>query len=141
MWYIDMYCALATGPPHCARHWGHKGPSKSLRQVNIMSSFVTVHACLVAQVYLTLCNSMDCSPPGSSVHEILQPRILEWAAISFSRGSSQPRDLLYSRRILYHLSYQASPITAYIPFFFLFGHAMAYGILVPQLEIKPVPLQ
>ena len=35
---------------------------------------------------------MDCSPPGSSVHEIFQARILEWVAISFSRGSSQPRD-------------------------------------------------
>ena len=40
-------------------------------------------------VSLTLCNSMDCSPP---VHGILQARILEWAAIPFSRGSSQPRD-------------------------------------------------
>ena len=35
---------------------------------------------------------MDCSPPGSSVHGILQARILEWVAISFSRGSSPPRD-------------------------------------------------
>ena len=35
---------------------------------------------------------MDCSPPGSSVYGILQARILEWVAISFSRGSSQPRD-------------------------------------------------
>ena len=35
---------------------------------------------------------MDCNPPGSSVHVILQARILEWVAISFSRGSSQPRD-------------------------------------------------
>ena len=35
---------------------------------------------------------MDYSPPGSSVHEIFQSRILEWVAISFSRGSSQPRD-------------------------------------------------
>ena len=34
----------------------------------------------------------DCSPPGSSVHGIFQVRILEWAAVSFSRGSSQPRD-------------------------------------------------
>jgi len=34
---------------------------------------------------------MDCSPPGSCVHEIFQARILEWVAISFSRGSSQPR--------------------------------------------------
>ena len=35
---------------------------------------------------------MDCSPPGSSVHGIFQARVLEWVAISFSRGSSQPRD-------------------------------------------------
>ena len=40
----------------------------------------------------TLGNPMDCSPPGSSVHGIFQARILEWVAISFSRGSSQPRD-------------------------------------------------
>ena len=40
----------------------------------------------------TLCASMDCSPPGSSVHGISQARILEWAAISFSRGSFRPRD-------------------------------------------------
>ena len=46
----------------------------------------------VAQSCLTLCDPMDCSPPGSSVHGILQARILEWVAISFSRGSSQPRD-------------------------------------------------
>ena len=39
-----------------------------------------------------LCNPMDCSPPGSSVHGIFQARILEWVAIPFSRGSSLPRD-------------------------------------------------
>ena len=46
----------------------------------------------VAQLCLTLCNPVDCSPPSSSVHGILQARVLEWVAISFSRGSSQPRD-------------------------------------------------
>ena len=46
----------------------------------------------VAQSCPTLCNPMDCSPPGSSVHGILQARVLEWVAISFSRGSSRPRD-------------------------------------------------
>ena len=51
-----------------------------------------VHACSVAQLCLTLCNFMDCSPPGSSVHGILQARILERLAISSSRGSFQPRD-------------------------------------------------
>ena len=46
----------------------------------------------VAQSCPTLCNPMDCSPPGSLVHGIFQAWILEWVAISFSRGSSQPRD-------------------------------------------------
>ena len=46
---------------------------------------------LVAKPSLTLCNSMDYHPPGSSVHEILQARLLEWVAIPFSRGSSQSR--------------------------------------------------
>ena len=48
--------------------------------------------CSVAKSCLTLWDLMDCSAPGSSVHGILQARILEWAAISFSRGSCQPRD-------------------------------------------------
>ena len=47
---------------------------------------------LVTQSCLTLCDPMDWSPPGSSGHEISQARILEWVALSFFRGSSQPRD-------------------------------------------------
>ena len=47
---------------------------------------------LVTQSCLTLCDPMDCSPPGSSVHGILQARIVEWVAISFPRGSSQSRE-------------------------------------------------
>ena len=46
----------------------------------------------VAQSCLTLWDSMDCSLPGSSLHGILQARVLEWVAIAFSRGSSRPRD-------------------------------------------------
>ena len=49
------------------------------------------HTCSVAQLCLT-CNTTDCSPPGSSIHGISQARMLEWIAIFFSRGSSQPRD-------------------------------------------------
>ena len=68
---------------------------------------------LVAQSCPTLCDPMDCSPPGSSVHGILQARILEWGAISFSRGSSQPREskpgLLPCRHVLYWLNYKQSP--------------------------------
>ena len=59
---------------------------------------------------ITLCqyvdHPVDCSPPGSTVHGILQARILEWVAVSFSRGSSWPRDRTLvswiDRRILYH---------------------------------------
>ena len=47
---------------------------------------------LVAQSCPTLCNPMGCSPPDSSVHGVLQARILEWVAIPFSRRSSQSRD-------------------------------------------------
>ena len=71
------------------------------------------HLCvLVTQLCPTLCDPTNCSPPGSSVHGILQARILEWIAISFSRGSSWSRDqtpgLLHCREILYHLSYGKS---------------------------------
>ena len=55
---------------------------------------------------LALCDPTNCSPPGSSIHGILQARVLEWVAISFSRGSSQPRDQTriscVGRQILYH---------------------------------------
>ena len=50
------------------------------------------YVCSVTQSCPTLCNPMDCSPPGSSVHGILQVRILEWVATPSSRGSSQPGD-------------------------------------------------
>ena len=48
--------------------------------------------CLVNQLFSTLCDPMDSSPPGSSAHRISQARILEWIAISFSRESSRPWD-------------------------------------------------
>ena len=57
-------------------------------------------------VVSTLCNSMDCNPPGSSVHGTGQARIPERVAISFSRGSARPREQIWvsciGRRILYH---------------------------------------
>ena len=56
---------------------------------------VFVCCCLVVKTYLTLCNPMDCSPPGSSVHGISQARILGWVVISYSRWSSQLRDWIY----------------------------------------------
>ena len=49
----------------------------------------------VAQSCLTLWDPMDCSLPGSSVHGLFQARVLEWVAISFSRGSSRPKDRIW----------------------------------------------
>ena len=61
------------------------------------------------QLYLTLCEPMNCSPPGSSVQGSLQARILQWVAIPSSRGSSRPRDQAHisydfctGRQVLYH---------------------------------------
>jgi len=62
---------------------------------------------LVTQSCPALCDQIDCSPPGSSVHGILQARILAWVASPFSRESSQPgieHTLLHCSQILYHLS-------------------------------------
>ena len=55
-------------------------------------SCVCVCVCKSMQLCLTLCDPMDCSPPGSSVHGILQARVLMWVAMPSSRGSSQPKD-------------------------------------------------
>ena len=65
----------------------------------------------VAQSCSTLCDPIDCSLLGSSVHGIFRAKVLEWAAISFSRGSSWPRDwsqvYLHCRQTLYPLSHFA----------------------------------
>ena len=72
----------------------------------------------VAQPFLTLCDHMDGSLPGSSVHGILQARVLEWVAIFFSRGSFWPRDWTrvscLAGRPFNWLSHQGSPILVYI---------------------------
>ena len=75
--------------------------------------YILLNYCLCAQSCLTVCNPMDCSPPVPSVHGIIQARILEWIAISYSRGSSRPRDQIHICLLLWqarslplsHLSY------------------------------------
>ena len=64
------------------------------RESNVSNTpLLYVHMCVwVTQSSPTLCNPMHYSSPGSSAHGILQARILEWVAVPFSRGSSQPRD-------------------------------------------------
>ena len=68
----------------------------------------------VTQSCPTLCDPMDCNPPGSSVHEILQARTLEWVCHFllqriFPTQASNP-GLPQCRQILYHLSYQEAPM-------------------------------
>ena len=81
----------------------------------------------VAQSCPTLCDPMDCSLPGSSIHGIFQARILKWIAISFSRRSSQPRDwkqvshivgrhfTIWATREAYFSSVQLSSVTQLCP--------------------------
>ena len=73
---------------------------------------MSTNCVLNCSVYPTVCDPMDCSTPGSTFHGIFQARILEWVAVSYSRGSSQPRDwtpdLPNFRQILFHLSHQGS---------------------------------
>ena len=67
----------------------------------------------VTQSCPTLWDTIDCNLPGYPVHGIFQAKVLEWVAISFSRGSSRPRHmnpgLPHCRQTLYHLSHQGSP--------------------------------
>ena len=80
---------------------------------------VCLHAKLL-QLCPTLCNPMNCSMLGSSIHGILWARILEQVVIPFSRGSSQPRDQTWvsyvpriGRQVLYHQCHHRIPHTAY----------------------------
>ena len=103
---------------------------------------------LVAQLCPTFCDPMYSSPPGSSVHEILQAKILECIAILFSKGSSRHRDqtwvsCIIGRWILYQLSHQRCLITlryfiligksTFFPYKFLnssYTHKMLYNIKI-----------
>ena len=85
--------SFSTGPSHqelnphlrCLLCW----QAGSLLLSHLGSPYTRYCASLI---HVRLCDPVDCSPPGSSVQGILQARMLEWAAISFSRASSQPRD-------------------------------------------------
>ena len=104
-------------------------PAPQLESINSSAYNTYYHVntmCLLAcmgvkslQSCQTLCNPMDYSPPGSSVPETLQARILEWVTRPSSRGSSQPRDLTHfsyisciGRRVLYHWHQIGIPVNA-----------------------------
>ena len=81
--WTHIFCISCTGR-HVLYHLN--------QQLVLKGMCVCVCVCSVAKSCLMHCYPVNCSPPGSSVHEIFQPRILEWVAISNSRGSSRTRD-------------------------------------------------
>ena len=83
----------------------HSKISLVMKGKNIDISIYTPHIPLSLQSCPTLCDSMDCSPPDSSVHGILQARILKWVAMPSYRGLNlHLLCLLHCRQILYHLA-------------------------------------
>ena len=122
---------------------------------------------LIAQLCPTFCDPMDCSPPGSFIHEISQTRILEWVAIPFSRGSSWLRDqtqvsFIAGRFFIIWATREADihklqqkhfqvPCCVFCPFFLLIYKNFSFEnlcfwswhascrILAPQPRIKPGP--
>ena len=98
--------------------------------INKMAKHIGACCCLVANLCLTLREPLDCSLPGSSVHGILQARILEQVAMLSSRGSSRPRD------------WQASPVSPVLAGKFFITvppgkpHISAYRAIIFILTIK-----
>ena len=103
-------------------YWSHPHPLHCKQGVLTTGSpgnspkYMFLFSCCCSWVIkscLTLCDPMDYSPPGSSVHGISQARILKWVAISYSRGSYPPKDQTHisciARRILYHWAIEEAP--------------------------------
>ena len=129
-WAAQICCQTHAHKPSCSVWWqtvaqaaifaalssriGNNVPMRLLPPPSVTDRYVVLlYVC--AQSYPTLCDPMDYSPPGSSVHGILRARILEWVAMLSSRGSSRPRDQTHvfciscnGRWILHHLSHCAS---------------------------------
>ena len=104
------------------------------------------------QLYLTLCKPMDWSPSGSAVHGILQARILEWIAMPFSRGSSQPRDRTHisyvsciGRWILYQTDVSGRALQqlghmALKTIFYIYPQMVVNATLYPETHILLQPV-
>ena len=99
---MNLHLSKQTNNDDHLEEW--KGSARVQVKELALSEYVRVRS--VTRSCLTLCNPMDCSLPGSSVHGIFQARILEWVVISSSKGSNSC--LLHCRQILYRLSHQGS---------------------------------
>ena len=106
----DQTCTLPSALEACSlNYWTYREVPESTHSRGTNSALKTTFilcTCSITQSCPTVCDPMDCSLPGSSVHGISQARILEWVAISYPRGSSWPRDQTWvsstGRWILYH---------------------------------------
>ena len=129
VWIIGAIFSLHPIPGDLA--WvtvQHRGFQMQSKRSNEYSSFATNSSnmsCVSAQSlnHVQLFPTpTDCSPPGSSVHGISQARVLEWVAIPFFRGSSQPQDRTHvswiGRQILYHWATWEAPQKWYVPVIF-----------------------
>ena len=102
---------LPCDPTNSPTKWkGQAGIIPVFRWGHQLRCFYLQSKSVVTQLCPALCNLMDCSPPGSCVHGILQARILEWVAIP-SPGDLPNPALPLCRQILYHLSHQGSPLS------------------------------
>ena len=112
---------------------------QTLRKVCCCSSVTSEGSSVSRSVCPLLWNPMNCSPPGSSVHGILQVRILEWVGIPFSKGSFPLRDQIQvsctERWILYCLSHQGSGVTL-IPGLGLDPSFPPPGLWISEMSIK-----
>ena len=102
---LSLESDQVRGKHFLQKAWLNEPMSSFLSKGKSSRQLLTVGGSIVKSC-LTLCDPMDCSPPGSSVHGNFHARTLEWVAISSSRGSSRPKDWTHisciGRRILYH---------------------------------------
>ena len=111
----------------------------------ILPLFSSVHAFLSAKLLQscpTLCNSMDCSLPGSNVHGILQARVLEWVAMPSSRGSFLPRDrtcMSYvsciGRQVLHHLVPPWEALLVVLGKFWYWENFLKLYLLISKMDV------
>ena len=115
--YVSKFGKLNSG------HRTGKGQFSFQSQRKAMPKNVQKVKVLVAQLYPTLCNTMDSSLPGYFIHRILQARLLEWVAIPFSRGSSWPRDQIQfsyiASRVFTNWATREAPATIHLCSFHL----------------------
>ena len=123
----------------------HKGAQTHLRELTIVKVQRIALHCMHVQSCLTLCDPMDCSSPVSSVHGISQARILEWVSISYSTGSSRPRDRTdvsciscIGRQILYQWATWEAPQRILNANDWLIG-SLPHSYLPPSTSCSTIP--